>query len=289
MWLRDLGALVLALAQEAEEGAHRVAEGASKLAEEAGHNPLADPIGHVHHRIDLVPLPKVGMFDFTITNTVATMWVAAGLTMLFLLVACRGTSIVPRGFRNAIEAVVVFLREDVIDQYLHGDDARRMTPFFLSVFFFVLGCNLVGLFPVPGSATPTANVNVTGAMASVTLIAIFVGGMAKQGPIAFWKNLVPHGLPFWLWPLMFVIEVVGIFAKAFALMIRLFANMTAGHLVIFVLVSLIVVFKSYLVAFASVPGAAAIYLLEIFVAFLQAYIFTFLSAVFVGAALHPEH
>jgi F-type H+-transporting ATPase subunit a len=283
VWLASIGSALVAIAQEAEEGLGHAAE-------EAGHhgNPLADPIGHVHHRIDLVPL-HLGSLDLTITNTVVTMWAAAALVTLVLLVACRGTAIVPRGLRNAIEAVVVFLREDVINQYLHGEDARRFSPFFLSIFFFILSCNLIGLFPVPGSATPTGNVNMTAAMACVTLATIFVGGMVKQGPIAFWKNLVPHGLPFWLWPLMFVIEVVGIFAKAFALMIRLFANMTAGHLVIFVLVSLIVVFKSYLVAVASVPGAAAIYLLEIFVAFLQAYIFTFLSAVFVGAALHPEH
>ncbi len=281
MSIASVPALLLGLA--AEHGAAAAEAGGSH-----GDNPLADPIGHVHHQIVHVPLHVMGI-DFSITNTVVTMWVAAGIVALLLVIACRSVAVVPSGFRNCIEAVVLFIRDDVIYEYLDEEDARRLSPFFLSVFFFILACNLIGLVPVPGFSTPTGNVNVTGAMACVTLLTIFVGGMLKQGPFAFWKNLVPHGIQLWLWPLMFAIEVLGIFAKAFALMIRLFANMTAGHLVIFVLIAFIVVFKSYLVAAVSVPGAVAIYMLEIFVAFLQAYIFTFLSAVFVGAALHPEH
>jgi F-type H+-transporting ATPase subunit a len=159
----------------------------------------------------------------------------------------------------------------------------------MTVFFFVLGMNLLGM--VPGSTTATANINVTAGMATVTLSVILVGGMREQGALAFWKNLIPHGVPAGLKPLLFLIEVIGIFAKVFALTVRLFANMTAGHIVLFVLIAFIIVFKNmfYVVIPASVVGAVAISCLEVFVAFLQAYIFTFLSTVFIGAALHPEH
>jgi F-type H+-transporting ATPase subunit a len=120
-----------------------------------------------------------------------------------------------------------------------------------------------------------------------------LGGMKEQGAVSFWKNLVPHGIPLWLWPLMLVIEIVGLIAKPFALTIRLFANMTAGHIVLAVLLGFTVVAKTLLMGAlivpASVLGAVAISCLEVFVAFLQAYIFTFLSAVFIGMCLHPEH
>jgi F-type H+-transporting ATPase subunit a len=142
---------------------------------------------------------------------------------------------------------------------------------------------------VPFGATATGNISVTMALAVCSLIVLVASGMVAQGPIKFWVSLVPSGVPFILWPLLFVIEVVGLIAKHIALTIRLFANMTAGHIVLAVLVAFIIVSRSYIIAVPSVLGGVAISLLEIFVAFLQAYIFTFLSAVFVGAALHPDH
>ena len=153
--------------------------------------------------------------------------------------------------------------------------------------------NMLGL--VPGSATATANIFVTGAMAVVTLSLMTVGGMVAQGPVAYWKHLVPH-VPLALWPLMFVVELIGVFVKPFALMIRLFANMTGGHLVVLSLMGVLFFFAAEMgrmVGWISSPVwvgfAVFIMIIEFFVAMLQAYIFTMLSILFVQASLHPEH
>jgi len=188
---------------------------------------------------------------------------------------------------------VLFIRDEMVVPNLGKDDGRRFLPFFCALFFFIVFMNVMGL--VPGSSTPTANVFVTMALALVTGVSMVGLGMAGQGPLAFWKNLVPH-VPGWMWPMMFVMEVVGLIIKPFALMIRLFANMTGGHLVVLSFMGLI-----FFVAGAefsqaawgvSVPAVAFgvfIMIIEAFVAMLQAYIFTQLSCLFVGASLHPEH
>jgi F-type H+-transporting ATPase subunit a len=229
----------------------------------------------------------VHLFGWEISKHVLMMWIAAALLIVFFVPACRAAGHVPRGLRNVIEAIVLFLRTQVVEEYLHKEDAKRFLPFFLTLFFFILTCNLLGM--IPYGATATGNVSVTAALAICSLLTVIASGMIVQGPIKFWVSLVPSGVPLVLWPLMFVIEVVGLIAKHVALTIRLFANMTAGHIVLGVLVAFIIVSRSYLIAVPSVLGGVAIGLLEIFVAFLQAYIFTFLSAVFVGAALHPDH
>jgi len=124
---------------------------------------------------------------------------------------------------------------------------------------------------------------------------MLVGGMWEQGPVKFWLNLVPHGLPLALWPLMFVVEIMGLIVKPFALMIRLFANMTGGHLVVLAFMGLIFYFSSmmgslaYAIAVPAVAFAVFIMIIEAFVALLQAYIFTYLSILFIGMCLHPEH
>jgi len=136
---------------------------------------------------------------------------------------------------------------------------------------------------------------VTGAMALITFIMMVGGGMVEQGGVAFWKNLIPHGMPAWLVPLMFVVELIGLVVKPFALMIRLFANMLAGHLVVLSFLGLIFYFGesigslAYAVAVPSVGLAIFIMIIEAFVALLQAYIFTYLSILFVGMCRHPEH
>ncbi len=276
------------------EGEGRGAAAAEAHAgEESGGAGHGDPLSHVAHNPIYVPLTVSGV-DLHITKAVVMMWIAAVVLVLLLgLVgaAARGGSLVPRGFRNCIESVVVFLRDGVVHPALGPHNGDKFLPLFLTFFFFILALNLSGMFP--GASTATSKVSVTAALASITLATMLIGGMKEQGVVAFWKNLVPHGIPWWLWPLMFVIEIVGLVAKPFALTIRLFANMTAGHIVLAVLIGFTVVAKSFLLGALIVPasifGAVAISLLEIFVAFLQAYIFTFLSAVFVGMCLHPEH
>jgi len=153
--------------------------------------------------------------------------------------------------------------------------------------------NLMGL--VPFSATATASIFVTAGLALTTLLAMILCGMSVQGPVAFWKNLVPH-VPLALWPLMFVVELIGLLVKPFALMIRLFANMSGGHMVVLSFMGLIFFFaQKWGVAggWGSTPigvgFAVFIMIIEGFVALLQAYIFTQLSIIFVNASVHPEH
>jgi len=186
-----------------------------------------------------------------------------------------------------------WLRDDVVYPVMGRETGQRFLPLFLTIFFFILFMNLLGL--VPGSATATANIFVTGGLAVVTFAAMIGCGMAAQGPLAFWKNLVPH-VPGALWPLMFVVEVVGLFIKPFALMIRLFANMSGGHLVVLSFMGLIFFFAQQFgpgVGWASSPVALGfavfIMIIEFFVAMLQAFIFTQLSVLFVHSSVHPEH
>src|SRR6185436_8742081 len=168
----------------------------------------------------------------------------------------------------------------------------KFTPYFLTLFFFLVFMNLMGL--LPGAATATASIFVTAAMALLTLLSMIGGGMIAQGPVAFWKNLVPH-VPLPLWPLMFVVELIGLMVKPFALTIRLFANMTGGHMVVLSFMGLIFFFAktSPSIGYAASPVAVGfavfIMIIESFVALLQAYIFTMLSIIFVASSIHPAH
>jgi F-type H+-transporting ATPase subunit a len=168
-----------------------------------------------------------------------------------------------------------------------GEEGKRYLPFLLTVFFFILFCNLLGL--IPYAATATGNVTVTAALALMALAMIQWGGIQEHGLRHHLHNLVPPGIPAWLLPIMIPVEIMGQFTKPFALCIRLFANMTAGHIVIYSFLGLIFVFESILISPVSVAFALFISLLELFIAFLQAYIFTMLTALFMGMAIHPEH
>ena len=218
--------------------------------------------------------------------------------VLLILLAFSG---VPRYLRTGegdaisrlFAGMCVAIRDEMVRPAIGERDGDRFLPFFLSLFFFILFMNVMGL--VPGSATATASIFVTAAMALITLLAMLGCGMAAQGPVAYWKNLVPH-VPGWLWPLMFFVEVIGVFIKPFALMIRLFANMTGGHLVVLSLMGLIFFFAGvefskigYAVSPVVVAFGVFIMIIEGFVALLQAYIFTQLSIIFVGASIHPQH
>jgi len=196
-------------------------------------------------------------------------------------------------FTRIFSGFVLFIRDEMVVPIMGDREGSRFLPYFLFVFFFIAFQNLLGL--IPHGATATASLFVTGGLAATTLALMVGGGMVVQGPGAFWKNLVPHGVPWWLVPLMFLVEVIGIIAKPFALTVRLFANMLAGHLVVLSFMGLIFYFAgqignlAYAVAVPSVGMAVFIMIIEGFVALLQAYIFTYLSILFVGMCLHPEH
>lgn len=243
---------------------------------------LHTPWGHVH-----LPHLELFGFDISITRHVFMMWVAAVLLILAFTVTTRRRGLVPSGLANVFEAVVLFIRDEIARPALGEHEYRRFMPFLLTVFFFILTCNLLGL--VPYGATPTGNVSVTAGLAICAFVAIQIGGMLHNGLFGYWKGLVPQGLPFPITILLIPIELLGLVAKPFALCIRLFANMTAGHVIILALLGLIFLFKAYAVAAVAVPFSLAIYMLELFVALVQAYIFTMLSAVFIGLAVHQDH
>lgn len=247
------------------------------------------PWGHFHlpHELLGVDLSNVYGIDLSITRHVVMMWVASVFLVVALGMSTRRRGLVPSGFSNLIESIVVFLRDEIAIPNIGAHDARRFLPFLFTIFFFILTCNLLGL--VPWGSTATANINVTAALAICSFVVIQLGGILKNGLFGYFKGLIPQGLPIWLLPIMIPVEIVGLFAKPFALCVRLFANMTAGHVVILSVLGLIFILQSHLIAPISVLFALGVNLLEIFVALVQAFIFTLLSALFIGMAVHQEH
>lgn len=273
-----------------------------------------NPLEHIRQHTLLKEEVHLGglTLDFTLVSNLTIMLLVAGVLLVLLfprLVRQRqGTDEVGRlvasGFGNFIETICEYLRDNVARPAL-GEHTDRFIKFIWSVFFFILTVNLLGLVPL-GSVTPlfglhvggtaTGNIWVTGTMALITLGMIVVNGLRIGG-----RHYLAHfnpGPP-WLAPLMVPLEIFGLLAKAFALAVRLFANMIAGHILLAVLVSFILMAGSamgavggILVAVPVIAGSIAITMLEIFVAFLQAYIFTFLTALFIGMAVvfhHEEH
>ena len=240
------------------------------------------PFVHVH-------LPHLELFGIgiSITRHVEMMWVAALILMTTFMISTRKRGLVPSGFANALESIILFIRDEIAKPNIGEKDHRKFMPYLLTVFFFILTCNFLGLVPFGSSAT--GNVSVTAGLALLTFIVTQIGGMSHNGVFHYWKNLVPGGLPLPVTLILIPIEFIGLFSKPFALCIRLFANMTAGHVIILAILGLIFFFKAYAIALVAVPFSLAIYLLECFVALIQAYVFTMLSAVFIGMAVHQEH
>lgn len=235
-------------------------------------------------------LPHLELFglDISITRHVVFMWLAAILvTYVFIRVAkSYQKSMVPSGSTNFWEVFIVFVRDEIAKPTI-GKGYEKFLPYLLTAFFFILFGNFLGL--IPFSATFTSNIAVTATLATMSFLAIQLGGIKNNGFLGYFKGLIPHGVPVFLLPIMIVVELLGLFTKPFALAIRLFANMTAGHIVIYALISLIFVMQSYLISPVSVGMALFIYGLEVLVALLQAYIFTMLSSLFIGMAVHQEH
>ena len=246
-------------------------------------------IGEVilHHVLDAKVLSiKILGIDLSITKHVLMMWISAALVVFVFRYAFREQRIIPSGVANLLEAIVVFLRDEVILRNM-GEEGKHYLPYLLTVFFFILFCNLLGL--IPFGATATGNISVTAGLAIMSLVMIQVGGIREHGLKHHLQNFIPHGIPVWLLPIMIPVEIMGQFTKPFALCIRLFANMTAGHIVILSFLSMIFILKSLFISPISVFFALFISLLELFVAFLQAYIFTMLTSLFIGMSIHPQH
>jgi F-type H+-transporting ATPase subunit a len=222
--------------------------------------------------------------DMTPTKHVIMMWIASALLLLLVFGALRRKALVPRGLYSFVEMLVAFVRKDIARPNIGEADADRFTPYLVTAFFFILIVNLFGL--VPFAATATANISVTVCMALFTFLVTQYAAIRAQGVGGYLKHLtggVPLSLA-WLWPIMIPVEFLGLFTKPFALTVRLFANMVAGHFVILALLGLIFSISVWVFP-VSVGLALGIFLLELFVAFVQAYIFTMLSALFIGAGL----
>jgi F-type H+-transporting ATPase subunit a len=235
--------------------------------------------------------------DVSPTKHVVFMLLAAAL--VFLSVWWGGRSVqkrhregkAPGGFGAAMEAIVLFVRDDIAIANI-GHDGKKFAPYIMTLFFFILYCNLFGL--LPWGATPTGNIAVTAALALTAFVVVEVSGMRALGPRGYAKTIVmvPPGMKgfgaFAMALIMTPVELIGKIVKPFALTLRLFANMTAGHFVILALMGLIFVFGSYLIAGGVVLFVLFMMALELLVAFLQAYIFALLTSVFIGLMQH-EH
>jgi F-type H+-transporting ATPase subunit a len=235
-------------------------------------------------------LPHFELFglDISITRHIVFMWIGAVLLTFVMMRAAKTykSSLVPKGFTNFWELLIVFVRDEIAKPTI-GKGFEKFLPYLLTAFFFILFGNFLGL--IPFSATFTSNIAVTATMAVLSFLVIQFGGIRSNGVFGYFKGLVPHGVPVLLLPLMIIVEFIGLLSKPFALAIRLFANMTAGHIVIYALISLLFVMQSYYWAGLVVPMALFIYGLEVLVALLQAYIFTMLSGLFIGMAVHQDH
>lgn len=228
------------------------------------------------------------ILDFSITKNVAAMFVAI-LVILVVFISVAGAykkrvGKAPKGLQSLIEPIIVFVRDDIAKPNI-GHKYNKFMPYLLTVFFFIWFNNLLGLVPIfPGGANVTGNIALTFVMALGTLIIVNINGNKY-----YWKHILLPDVPFWLWPLMVVVEVIGIISKPFALMVRLFANITAGHIIVLSLISLIFIFETLAIAPVSVAFVLFMDVLELLVAFLQAFIFTLLTALFIGMAVEEHH
>ncbi len=274
----------------------------------------------------LIHLPTIMGIDFSVTKHVLMLWIVATFVFLVVTVTIRRSLShgrpVPTGFMNALEGLVEFVRDSIVQPNVGKKWVNTWTPLILTFFVFILCANAIGLVPLfevlglvdhwvlhtsedsfvkqvmHGGTTATANFNVTAALATVTFGAIIVAGTKAHGAVQHWKNLVPHGVSPFLAVALIPIEIMGMFVRPFALTMRLAANMTGGHIAILAILSFVFLFtEMFGTAIAgmgvgmagSVPLAVGISALEIIVVLVQAYVFTLLSAVFIGMAIHVHH
>ena len=286
------------------------------IIEHVSNSPLDHPLIH---------LPPVFGIDFSITKHVFMLWVVAALVFLIVTVTVRRylrqDRLIPSGFMNALEVVVEFVRDGIVEPNVGRKWVNSWTPLLLTFAVFILAANAIGLIPIfdvlslinhsvlhlpeesfmarvlHGGTTATGNYNVTAALATVTFFAIVIAGARAHGFVQHWKNLVPHGLPLPVTLMLIPIEIMGMFVRPFALTMRLAANMTGGHIAILAILSFVFIFTELSgqalvgvgIGIPSVVLAALVSALEIIVVAVQAYVFTLLTAVFIGMAIHAHH
>jgi F-type H+-transporting ATPase subunit a len=285
-------------------------------------------IEHVSNATDhpILHLPTFMGIDFSVTKHVFMLWLVASIVFVVVTWTVRRylkqDRLVPSRLMNGLEAVVEFVRDSIVLPNVGRKWVNTWTPLLLTLFIFILSANAIGLIPffdvlglldhyvlhtgehsvlkniIHGGTTSTANFNVTAALATITFAAIIVAGTLAHGFVKHWMNLVPHGLAWPIYILLIPIEIMGMFVRPFALTMRLAANMTGGHIAILAILSFVFLFTEMfhislagigVGLFVSVPLAVAITGLEIIVVLVQAYVFTLLTAVFIGMAIHVHH
>lgn len=286
-------------------------------------------IGHVSNTsVDhpIIHLPHFFGVDLSVTKHVLMLWIVAvsvfGIITFFTRRYLRQDQPIPTGFMNAVEAVVTYIRDSIVLPNVGKKFVNTWTPLILTFFFFILTANAIGLIPMfdflgvldrfvlhtsnhslvntilHGGTTATANYNVTAALAVITFLSIIIAGTKAHGFFQHWKNLAPPGLAWPLYIILIPIEIMGMLVKPFALTMRLAANMTGGHIAILAILSFVFIFESLFESaaagmavgfFVSVPLAVGISALEIIVVLVQAYVFTLLTAVFIGMAINVHH
>lgn len=276
----------------------------------------------------IVHLPQIFGVDMSVTKHVLMLWITAFLLSIAIIIPVRAylkqNNFIPSGIANAIESITQFIRDSIVAPNVGPKWVNTWTPLMLTFFFFILFANGIGMIPIfdvlgvinrfvlnvpyeadhnfingllHGGVTATGNFNVTAALAIITFFSIMIAGTKAHGFINHWKNLVPSGLAWPIYIILIPIELMGLLVKPFALTMRLAANMTGGHIALLALLSLTAIFAEMFhsaaagigVALISVPMAAAISGLEIIVVIVQAYVFTLLTAVFVGMAINVHH
>ena len=274
----------------------------------------------------LIHLPTILGIDFSVTKHVLMLWLVSATVFIAVTWAVRRylkqDRLVPSGFMNGLEFLVEFVRDSIVLPNVGKKWVNVWTPMILTLFIFILAANAIGLIPmfevielfnrsvlhmgpdsfvsrlIHGGTTATGNFNVTAALATITFMAIIVAGTKAHGFVKHWMNLVPKGLNPAIYVLLIPIEVLGMFVRPFALTMRLAANMTGGHIAILTILSFVFIFTELFgravagfgVGLAvSVPLAVLISMLEMIVVLVQAYVFTLLTAVFIGMAIHAHH
>jgi len=232
----------------------------------------------------VVPLPRVLGLDLSITNEVVLLWLAALVTFIVLALACRRRGPVARGvFQNLFEALIEFIEKEIVRESV-GPSGRRWAPFLLTLFFFILFCNLMGLAPLPGRVkSVTSSLSVTAALAAMVFATTVVVSIRAHGPLGFLRKFCPRGVPWWLAVAMVPIELVSWLARPISLAVRLFVNMMVGHHLLVLFIGFEIAAVWYLKTVLYV-GAVLMSCFEIFVCLVQAFVFTMLAGVYIREA-----
>ena len=243
----------------------------------------------------LLKLPTIGPFDMSVTKTVVYLWISVAVIFVFAMIVARSLKVHPGRFQYAMETLYELARDGVVGSVMKSGK-KQWFPYIGGVFVFVLTCNLIGLIPLPFGEghqpayyAATANLNVTLMLALFTFVFTHYAGIRKNGALRYVKAWAPSGAPPVLKQVIWGIHVVSEFFRLISLSVRLFANMVAGHAILAVFFAMALIFQSYLVGLALQGASVLIYMFELFVAFIQAFIFAILSAVYIGGALDQDH